>query len=80
MVSEEVNMRFDAESSYVKPLSFYELHDVEQFAEYVEKQVSSMEQAGWFSRDNRMRGWIVELRKNPLEKEISSSAAWSKSP
>lgn len=70
---EEWVMRIGAEyGGTMKPPSFYGLHDVKQFAEYVEKQVSSMEQAGWFSRENRMRGWIVELRKNSQEKGIPS--------
>ncbi|GEM_PF-3368981 len=69
-------MRIGAEYGSMKSLSFYGLHDVKQFAEYVEKQVSSMEQTGWFSTENRMRGWIVELRKNSQEKEISSFPVW----
>ena len=61
----------------MKVLDHPQLDDVRQFAAYVEKHVGNMEQAGWFVENNRLRGWIAELRKSSLEKEILATPAWT---
>ncbi len=53
--------------------NFYEMNDVKTFAQNIEMQVASMEQGGWFPKENRMRGWIVELRRGCLEREMRPS-------
>lgn len=69
-------MAFSTGSSPLKSLSFSEKDDVKQFVEYLERQLSTMEQAGWFPTENRMRGWVVELRRGSMEREILGGSAW----
>ncbi len=78
IAAKESDMMFNKGFNSPGYLNLHEMNDVKAFAENVEKHVASMEQGGWFSKDNRMRGWIIELRKGCLEREMATHQAWGK--